>query len=145
LRNTVNALSVAAARLRCAFGSMVDRRVRFFPNFFDELDAQLPADRTADGVPLAADFLVFDLPPIRDLLAADVELATVELLSPPLRVMVAAGTRVSPCTPILNGQMEWLLLGSTLASVCCEMVTTRSTEFVRAASTEGGRSWRRVR
>jgi hypothetical protein len=73
---------------------MTDRQVRFLPNFFDDIDAQLPQDRSAEGVPSAADFLVFDLPPLRDVLAAHFEQTTTELVGTPLRLMVAAGTLV---------------------------------------------------
>ena len=52
---------------------MTQRTVRFASSFFRALDAHFPEARSADGQPSATDFLVFDLPPVRDLLAADLE------------------------------------------------------------------------
>jgi hypothetical protein len=74
---------------------MAERRVRFHPNFFDDLDAQLPPDRSVDGTPSSTDMLVFDLPPLRDLLAEDYERVTTPLAQTLLRVMIAGGTLVS--------------------------------------------------
>ena len=74
---------------------MPDRLVRFRPSFFDDLDRQLPPDRSATGAPSAADFLIYDLPPIRDLLAADFESATTVVAGVDrLRVFLGAGTLV---------------------------------------------------
>lgn len=52
---------------------MPERQVRFTHSFFDQLDVLLPAERGADGSPSATDFLLYELPRIRDLLAADFE------------------------------------------------------------------------
>ena len=52
---------------------MPDRLVRFLQSFFDDLDRQLPDERGPEGSPSAIDFLLYDLPPIRDLLAVDFE------------------------------------------------------------------------
>ncbi len=49
------------------------RAVRFLPFFFDQLDDYLGDQRGEDGSPSATDFLLFDLPRVRDLLAADFE------------------------------------------------------------------------
>ena len=69
--------------------------VRFTPSFFEELDRLLPAERRNDGTPSATDFLLLDLPAVRDRLAADFEAVTVVV--PPegdVRVCVAAGVLV---------------------------------------------------
>ena len=52
---------------------MTQRTVRFAASFFRALDAQFPEARSAYGQSSATDFLVFELPPVRDLLAADME------------------------------------------------------------------------
>jgi hypothetical protein len=71
------------------------RLVRFSPSFFDDLDSQLPAERTADGLPSAADFLLYDLPRLRDLLARDFEGNTQAVEgAEPVRVLIQAGTLV---------------------------------------------------
>lgn len=75
---------------------MPDRSVRFLPQFFDELDSQLPDQRGADGSPSAADFLLYDLPSIRDLLASDFERYTLAVPETgPVRAFIAAGNLVS--------------------------------------------------
>ncbi len=74
---------------------MAERSVRFLPQFFDELDRQLPDDRGIDGSPSAADFLLYDLPSIRDLLASDFERYTLATLdTAPVRVFIGSGTLV---------------------------------------------------
>jgi hypothetical protein len=52
---------------------MAERLVRFLPQFFDELDNQLSGERGSDGAPSAADFLLYDLPSMRDRLASGFE------------------------------------------------------------------------
>ncbi len=47
--------------------------VRFAPSFFSSLDDQLPEHRSAAGHPSATDFLLFDLPRVRDQLANNFE------------------------------------------------------------------------
>jgi hypothetical protein len=74
---------------------MPDRLVRFAESFFDDLDAQLPAERSADGAASVTDFLLYDLPRLRDSLAADFEGRTLPVPDlEPLRVLIAAGTLV---------------------------------------------------
>ena len=74
---------------------MPDRLVQFLPQFFDELDEQLPDQRGSEGSPSAADFLLYDLPPIRDLLASGFERNTLEVIgAEPLRVLIGSGTLV---------------------------------------------------
>jgi hypothetical protein len=46
-----------------------DRTVRFTEQFFDRLDELLPEQRASDGTPSITDFLLLDLPAIRDRLA----------------------------------------------------------------------------
>lgn len=72
-----------------------DRLVRFLQPFFDELDGQLPDQRGADGSPSATDFLLYELPPIRDLLASGFEECTLAAAgAEPLRVLIVSGTLV---------------------------------------------------
>ena len=49
------------------------RVVRFLPLFFDQLDDFLGDLRGEEGSPSATDFVLFDLPRVRDLLAEDFE------------------------------------------------------------------------
>lgn len=73
---------------------MTDRLVRFHPHFFDELDSQLPDQRATDGTPSAADFLLYDLPRMRDRLASDFERNTLEVSGTDVRVLICSGTLV---------------------------------------------------
>ena len=56
---------------------MGERPVRFTQQFFDRLDLLFPEDRTADGDPSRMDFLLYELPRVRDQLAQDFEANTV--------------------------------------------------------------------
>lgn len=72
------------------------RQVRVAPSFFDRLDELLPAERSPTGVPSTADFLLHELPPLIDLLAADYENVTLAVKDvPEVRVLVAAGVLVA--------------------------------------------------
>jgi len=74
---------------------MPDRLVRFTQHFFDRLDELLPSSRGVDGSPSATDFLLYDLPRIRDLLAVDLEATTLAVEEVPgVRVLIAAGVLV---------------------------------------------------
>lgn len=74
---------------------MAERLVRFRPTFFEDLDRLLPSERTASGRPSSTDFLLYDLPPIRDLLAEDVLGQTVSVPGAGrLRVFLGAATLV---------------------------------------------------
>ena len=50
---------------------MTDRTVRFTESFFERLEELLPSERGADGTPSITDFLVLEVPGLRDGLAAD--------------------------------------------------------------------------
>ena len=50
---------------------MAERAVRFTEEFFDRLSLLLDEERGVDGTPSVTDFIVFELPPLRDRLAAD--------------------------------------------------------------------------
>lgn len=52
---------------------MPERQVRFTEELFDRLDTLLPGERGLDGTPSVTDFLLFDLPTVRDRRAADFE------------------------------------------------------------------------
>ena len=71
---------------------MAERLVRFAQSFFDHLDSLFDAERGADGTPSSMDFLLYDLPRIRDRLADDFEgntMAVAEVAE--LRVLIGAG------------------------------------------------------
>ncbi|TVR28681.1 MAG: hypothetical protein EA389_00025 [Ilumatobacter sp.] len=70
---------------------MPDRIVRFTDQFFDRLDTLLPVERGTDGVPSVTDFLLLDLPAIRDELASNFEDCTLPTDDPDVRVYVGAG------------------------------------------------------
>jgi hypothetical protein len=75
---------------------MSDRSVRFTADFFDDLDQQLDEERTDEGRPSRLDFLLYELPRLRDLLAADFEASTLAIDDVPhIRVMIQAGQLVS--------------------------------------------------
>jgi hypothetical protein len=48
---------------------VTERSVRFTEGFFDRLEELLPTERGADGTPSITDFLVFEIPGLRDRLA----------------------------------------------------------------------------
>ena len=74
---------------------MADRVVRFHETFSDDLDELLPLERSADGPPSATDFLLYDLPRLRYLLADDYEANTLEVHGcDDLRILVQSGTLV---------------------------------------------------
>lgn len=73
---------------------MTDRQVRFTARFFEELDELLPWERGIDGTPSSTDFLLHDLPRVRDRLAADYERNTLETENPHVRVYVGNGLLV---------------------------------------------------
>jgi len=73
----------------------IDRRVRFTEEFFERLDALLPEERSADGTPSVTDFLVFEVPPIRDRLAADALGSTMPSWNQWVRVSVTSGVLIS--------------------------------------------------
>lgn len=73
---------------------MADREVRFTERFFDRLDLLLPAERGADGSPSVTDFLVFDLPAVRDDLARDFERRTLPTEDPDVRGYTGTGVLV---------------------------------------------------
>lgn len=74
---------------------MPDRIIRFLPSFFDDLDSQLPVERSTAGEPSATDFLLYELPRLRDQLASDFVGNTLSLPGlAPLRMLIATGTLV---------------------------------------------------
>ena len=68
-----------------------ERRVRFTEGFFTRLEALLPEERDVDGTPSVTDFIVFEIPPLRDRLAEDADGATLPIDDPAVRVIVATG------------------------------------------------------
>ena len=69
---------------------MPERLVRLADSFFDRLDALLPSERSSDGAPSATDFLLIDVPRLRDRLAIDFWGSTLPTEDPDVRVIVAA-------------------------------------------------------
>jgi hypothetical protein len=75
---------------------MTDRLVRFTESFFVDLDDQLPEERSASGAPSATDFLLYDLPRLRDALASGYEQSTLPVPDlAPIRVLAGTGTLVA--------------------------------------------------
>ena len=74
---------------------MAKRLVRFTEQFFDRLAWLLPEERGADGTPSITDFLVHDLPTVKDRLAEDYERNTLATDDPEVRVYIGAGALVS--------------------------------------------------
>jgi hypothetical protein len=76
-------------------GRIFDRSVRFTTDFFDDLDQQLAEARTDDGHPSQLDFLLYELPRLRDLFASDFEANTLAIDEiAHIRVMIPAGQLV---------------------------------------------------
>ncbi len=74
---------------------MAERVVRFTEQFFDRLEAFLPEERGPDGSPSLTDFLLLDLPVIRDRLAADYEGVTMGTDDLDVRVYVGRSILVA--------------------------------------------------
>lgn len=69
---------------------MTGRQVRFDESFFAKLDELLPPERGADETPSASDFLVVDLPRLRDRLSLDFAGSALPTANPNERVLVSA-------------------------------------------------------
>ncbi len=70
---------------------MPDSRVRFTEQFFNRLDSLLSEERSASGEPSVTDFIVHELPRIRDRLAEDFEVNTMGTPDPQVRAYMAGG------------------------------------------------------
>lgn len=75
--------------------SVPERQVRFTEQFFDRIDTLLPGERSADGTPSVTDFLLFDLPAVRDRLAANYDENTLATDDPDVRVYIGSGVLVN--------------------------------------------------
>lgn len=73
---------------------VAERLVRFTDQFFDRLGLLLPEERGADGTPSVTDFLMLDLPSVRDELAQRYEDRTLSTDDPDVRVYIGSGTLV---------------------------------------------------
>ncbi len=71
------------------------RHVVVLPEFFDRLDELLPPERSADGKPSTADFVLHELTNIVETLAADYEAVTIPLPGESARLMVVTGVLVA--------------------------------------------------
>jgi hypothetical protein len=81
-------------RRRCSAsndGLVPERVVRFTEQFFNRLDSLLPEERQADGTPSVTDFIVHELPRVRDRLSEDFEGNTASADQPDVRVYVSRG------------------------------------------------------
>ena len=75
---------------------MPDRVVRFTESFFVDLDSQLPDVRSPEGLPSRTDFLLHDLPRLRDRLSRDFEGNTLSAVGyEPVRILIEAGILVA--------------------------------------------------
>jgi hypothetical protein len=72
-----------------------DRRVRFTEQFFNRLDSLLDEERGASGEPSVTDFIVHELPRIRDRRAEDFETNTMGTPDPEVRAYMAGGVLFS--------------------------------------------------
>jgi hypothetical protein len=83
----------------CDWGNNVanvpEREVRFTEQFFDRLELLLPSERGADGTPSITDFLLIDLPRVRDQLATAYDERTLATGDPEVRVFVGSGILVA--------------------------------------------------
>jgi hypothetical protein len=73
---------------------VTERSVRFTEGFFDRLEELLPTERGADGTPSITDFLVFEIPGLRDRLAADAVGSTTPTTVDGIRAYIGVGILV---------------------------------------------------
>jgi hypothetical protein len=73
---------------------VTERTVRFTESFFERLEELLPAERGADGTPSITDFLVLEVPGLRDGLAADAVRLTRPTTIDGVRVYINGGVLV---------------------------------------------------
>ena len=73
---------------------MPDRVVRFTEQFFSALDDVLPTAREPDGRPSVTDFLLLDLPTLRDALGQSYDDVTLPTATPSVRVLLASSVLV---------------------------------------------------
>lgn len=71
------------------------RHVVVLPAFFDRLDDLLPPERTPDGKPSTADFILHELTSIVETLAEDYEAVTTPIPGEQARVLVTTGLLVT--------------------------------------------------
>ena len=74
---------------------MTERTVRFTEDFFDRLEELLPTERGADGTPSITDFLVFEIPALRDALAVDAIGKSTPTVVEGVRACISAGVLIS--------------------------------------------------
>lgn len=74
---------------------MTEHQVRFTEQFFDRLELLFPTERGVDGTPAATDFLLLELPAVRDRMATDFAGSTLATDDPDIRVFIGAGVLVS--------------------------------------------------
>ncbi len=70
---------------------MTERTVRFTESFFERLEELLPTERGADGTPSVTDFLVLEVPGLRDGLASDAVRLTRSTSDDGIRVYINRG------------------------------------------------------
>src|SRR5688572_1269287 len=88
-QTSANESKTAPGNSRNSTALMPERLVRFRQTFFNDLDSLLPDERGRDGRPSATDFLRYELPRLRDQLAADFETNTLAVAgAEPLRVLI---------------------------------------------------------
>ncbi len=73
---------------------MTERTVRFTESFFERLEELLPTERGSDGTPSVTDFLVLEVPGLRDGLAADAAHLTRPTSDHGIRVFINSGVLV---------------------------------------------------
>lgn len=74
---------------------MTRRQVVVLPEFFDHLDQLLPAERSLQGQPSTADFVLHDLTAIIDTPAEAFETKTLPVTGTDVRVLITAGMTVA--------------------------------------------------
>jgi hypothetical protein len=92
-----------------------DRVVRFTEQFFNRLDWLLPEERGSDGTPSITDFIVHELPRVRDRLASDYIEHTLPTDDADVRVWIGAGIlvhRFIVYTAVEGGDVEvfWITI-----------------------------------
>jgi hypothetical protein len=120
---------------------MAERVVRFTPQFFERLDELLPAERSPEGAPSTADFLLYDLPRIRDQLADNFEGNTLPADEEPVRVWVGSGMVAERARGWLSDRQRQLVLWTSGSPGEAMMYEARSIGAWRWEASQSSKRW----
>jgi hypothetical protein len=118
-----------------------ERQVRFTEQFFDRLDVLLPGERGNDGTPSITDFLLLDLPRVRDRLVWDYQGNTLATEDPDVRVHIGAGLLVSRYAIFVAEEGDvieafwflsiWIVVSTSRRTFVCDRRSNRRTTILK--------------